>query len=204
MARFWGEYMTILRKIALSSVSAALIVGSVAPAYAAASFQRGAAPAATQSSADIFENASEYRDRYDRRRYRHHRHRRHNDAGAVIAGIGILAGIAIIASAASKSKKDRRRSDDYPYNRGPNDDRYNDRAPTNANYDGGNDLGSAVQICSRAAEQSAGGNARVAEIRSVTRDGDGWRVEGSLSGGGAPGFSCGAKNGQVDFIQLNS
>jgi hypothetical protein len=52
-------------------------------------------------------------------------------------------------------------------------------------------------VCSNAAERDG---ARVNEIRSVTRDGDGWRVEGGLSGGQDESFTCGATNGEVDFV----
>ena len=43
---------------------------------------------------------------------------------------------------------------------------------------------------------SAGGGALV-------RDGEGWRVEGDLSGGDDASFTCGATNGEVDFVQYD-
>ncbi len=60
-------------------------------------------------------------------------------------------------------------------------------------------MASAVEACSSAAERDG---ARVEEIRNVTRDGEGWRVEGRLSGGKDDDFTCGATNGEVDFVQF--
>ena len=126
-----------------------------------------------------------------------------------MTGIGILAGIAILADATSSSnKRDRRREREQqrypqPY---PQDQRqsYPGSEQPNNSAGNGSDLGTAVNVCTQAAESRASNNVRVSEIRSVTRDGNGWRVEGELSGGNSRGFSCGATNGQVDFIQLNT
>jgi hypothetical protein len=109
-----------------------------------------------------------------------------------LTGIGILAGIAIIADAASKADK---RDRDEPRYEDRDDDRRDDRP---AYQD--NDLGTAVSACTDAAERSAGNGARVSEIRSVTRDGNGWRVEGDLD---KDGFTCAATGGQVDYIRIN-
>ncbi len=123
------------------------------------------------------------------------RHHDRIDGGDVLTGIGILAGIAILASAASKSSK---RKDDS--------DRYPTRYPENnqPRSSASNDVGSAVSACSDAAERSAGNGARVEEIRSVTRDGGAWQVEGAIAGGrsNSDNFSCGVTNGEVDFIRM--
>lgn len=119
------------------------------------------------------------------------RHRDRVDAGDILTGIGILAGIAIIADAASKSdKKDR----DEPH--------YDDRSDDRPVYQD-NDLGQAVTLCSDAAERSAGNGARVREIRSVTSENNGWRVQGQLDGDYARGFDCSAVNGRVDYVRLD-
>ncbi len=190
------------RAIALGSAAMALLATSAAPVLAADINS----PVSVSNSGGMMQSASDYR-----RRYRHHRDR--VDAGDVIAGIGILAGIAIIADAASKAKKDKRRTSgerypgDYPQDRYP-DNRSDDTRPYNPsgspdrNYSAGNDLGAAVDACTRAAEQSAGGNARVEEIRSVTREGAGWQVLGRLNGT-ARGFSCTTSNGVVDTIRMD-
>jgi hypothetical protein len=124
------------------------------------------------------------------------RHHDRVDGGDILTGIGILAGIAIIASAASKSNK---RSD-------RDNERYPTRYPDNSQNrtTASNDVGVAVSACSNAAERSAGSDARVQEIRSVTRDGAAWQVEGTIGGGrsNSDSFSCAATNGEVDYIRL--
>lgn len=110
-----------------------------------------------------------------------HRHRDRVDAGDVLTGILILGGIAAIASAASKPK-DRRyeqRSDDSSraepqYEGGRYDDRPEWREGTGIN--------TAISRC--LGEVSRDGEA---EVDSVNRDGDGWRVSGRSDGAT---FSC--------------
>lgn len=175
--------MNILNKAAASSVAIAMAMTGM-PSYAATSF----APVPVEldsSEGPLAEEATEYRRRFRRRgRVR---------AGDVIAGIGILAGIAVIASAASKSSRRDHR------------DRYPERRSQDRRSSGGfasDDLGAAVSACSNAAEQSAGEGARVEEIRSAARDGNGWRVSGELND--TRSFDCGVSNGGVDFIQLGN
>jgi hypothetical protein len=185
------------RAIALGSAALALLATSAAPALAADINS----PVTVSNAGDDMQSSSDYR-----RRYRHHRDR--VDAGDVIAGIGILAGIAIIADAASKAKKDKRRTsgerypDSYPQDSSQDTRPYNPSGSADNNYSAGNDLGAAVDACSRAAEQSAGSNARVEEIRSVTREGSGWQVQGKLNGT-LRGFTCTASNGVVDTIRMD-
>lgn len=171
--------MGYLGKNVLAVGAAAVLMTSTAPAMAAVSLDRGQT---------VLTSASEYNG-WNRRRYRH---RDRVDGGDILTGIAILAGIAIVAGAASKDNKRNRNSDRYP-NDYPQDNR------RDANVFRGNDVGTAVQTCTSAAER---GSARVEEIRSVTRDGDGWRVEGDLSGGEDRNFTCGTTNGDVDFIQF--
>lgn len=177
--------MGIIGKTALTTAALAMTIGGALPAMAA------------PSSHQVFKNSgyeqsSNYRRGGD---WGRHRDRDGVSTGDVLTGIGILAGIAIIASAASKSN----RNDAPPPPQSYPDDNYGyDNARS-----GNNDVGSAIQACSNAAENRAGGDARVDEIRSATRDGSGWHVEGSLSGGDAQGFTCGANGGVVDFIQVN-
>lgn len=171
--------MGYFRKVALTIGTAAVVVTSAVPAMAAVSLDRGKT---------VLTSAGEY-DGWNRG---HYRHRDKVDGGDILTGIAILAGIAIVAGAASKGDKRNRNSDRYP-NDYPQDNR------RDANVFRGNDVGTAVQTCTSAAER---GSARVEEIRSVTRDGDGWRVEGDLSGGEDQNFTCGSTNGDVDFIQF--
>jgi hypothetical protein len=132
---------------------------------------------------------------------RHHRDHDRIDGGDVLTGIGILAGIAILASAVSsgskKHRSDTRYPDQYPRS-------YDNRSGDSRSYQGSSDdVGTAVNACSEAAERSAGDGSRVDEIRSVTRDGSAWLVEGALGGGRkGDGFRCSATYGQVDYIRL--
>jgi hypothetical protein len=173
--------MKIFGKTLLAVGTAAMLATTPMPLMAADMGQQAEASAAGK----ILEQSAEYH----RRRWRH---RDRVDAGDVLTGIGILAGIAIIADAASKSDK----NDRY-------EPRYEDRRE-NRDYDRpvyqDDDLGSAVSICTDAAERTAGDSARVSEIRSVTREGDGWRVEGDLN---RDTFTCAATNGRVDYVRIN-
>lgn len=178
--------MGTIGKSALGVGALAMTIGGALPAIAASTSHDTA-------KAGSYEQASNYRRGWN------NRHRDRVDAGDILTGIGILAGIAIIADAASKSNRNRNDAPPPPPERYPDDYSYDAAAPR-----AGNDIGSAVEACSAAAERSAGGDARVEEIRSATRDGSGWRVEGSLSGNGSDGFICGANGGVVDFIQLQN
>jgi len=73
------------------------------------------------------------------------------------------------------------------------------------------DHDAAADACSAAVERQAGrysGDARVTDVDVVSRDGDGWRVEGVVQTGDdrsyrdSRRFQCGVRYGQVDFVQL--
>ncbi len=172
--------------VALAALCASAAT-AVTPSYAAPIFSQE--PTAVQQDSRILEQAN---DHYRRRWHRHgHRHRNRVDAGDVLTGIGILAGVAIIADAASNGDR-RNREDRYPQERTSNDrsrDDYQDSS-----------LEGAISVCSNAAQRSAS-DARVDEITSARRDGAAWLVSGKLSD--ARGFDCGARDGAVDFIQIN-
>jgi len=97
-----------------------------------------------------------------------------------------------IANSASKSRDKRR---DEPDRRDQRDNR-----PQSRNS---NSIDLAIDVCADSAERTAGDKARVEDINSVTRDGEGWRVEGTLSGASAQTFQCGVTNARVEFIQLD-
>jgi hypothetical protein len=185
--------MNITTKAFLGVAGAAFIMTSALP-LSAANIRSRAAP---QELDDMV--TSQVHDGH--RRHYHYRHRHHDrvDGGDILAGIGILAGIAIIADAASKSDGPTRRRDARPTyrNSAPARDDFEPRG----NY--GTDLGSAVTACTDAAERSAGDNARVQEIRSVTRKGQGWHVEGELDRGNNRSFSCSTSDGRVDEVRLD-
>jgi hypothetical protein len=182
--------MTIKQKTVLGMAGAALLLTTPMPLIAADAQH----PVSAKSSDGVVTSTADY---WGRRRWRH---RDRIDGGDVLTGIGILAGIAIIADAASKADDGSRRRREEP-------SVYRDNAPSRyeeeprASY--GNDLGSAVTACTDAAERSAGGSARVQEIGSVTRNGDGWRVEGSLDRGANRGFSCSTSGGRVEEVRMD-
>ncbi|MGI9362460.1 MAG: hypothetical protein ACR2O7_12990 [Parasphingorhabdus sp.] len=197
------------KKLSALAVSAALIFTGFTPAMAA---PINPAPA-TASVLDIAslgwsadnDKVEGWRSYRGYRGYRgygygrgYRRHRDRIDAGDVIAGALIIGGIAAIASAASKNA----RSNDSDYR---NDRRYDDRSYDDRRYDNRDtsEMDMAVNVCSDAAERQAGDNARVSEIQSVARDGNGWRVEGDLSGSSQRAFLCGTTNGRVDFVQFD-
>ena len=170
--------MGIFSRGALAIGTAAMLIISTAPVMAAVSIEQG----------KTVLTASGGNNGWNRRRYRH---RDRVDGGDILAGMAILAGIAIVAEAASKDSQ--RGRDRYPGDNYPQDSR------RDSNVSRGNDVGTAVETCSVAAERD---NSRVDEIRSVTRDGNGWRVEGGLTGGEVRNFTCGTTYGKVDFIQF--
>ncbi|NRD90488.1 hypothetical protein C8024_15010 [Sphingopyxis sp. BSNA05] len=201
-----GDDMTKMTRFSAIAASTAMIFTGFSPAMAAP--MPGAVAIATpiDSSAlgwsaenDTVEGWRSYRGY---RGYRgHRRHRGGIDGGDVLAGILVIGGIAAIASAASKNNRDRRYEDrDY------RDDapRYDDRRSNNGYYSSTGDMDLAINVCSDAAERQAGRDARVSTIQSVSRDGAGWRVEGSLSNSDQRSFLCGASQGRVDFVQLGN
>ncbi|MEW4468163.1 hypothetical protein AB1K62_10060 [Parasphingorhabdus sp. JC815] len=217
--------MHFAKKLSTITASVALVFTGFAPAMAA-TVNPAIAPVSANNTIDITslgwsaenDKANRWRGYRGHRGYRGYRGYRYGrgyrrnrvDAGDVIAGILIIGGIAAIASAASK--QDRNNDSDYRYDRSRNnryrDDRRNDWR-YNDRYDRRSDRGTgsmdtAINICSDAAEIQAGGDARVSEIESVARDGNGWRVEGALSGSTQRAFLCGASDGRVDFVQLGN
>lgn len=67
--------------------------------------------------------------------------------------------------------------------------------------DAGDEARAVTSICSDAAEGMS--HSRVTGIDSVGREGDGWRVEGTVDAGrGDRDFSCGTRYGRVDYVQL--
>ena len=134
----------------------------------------------------------------------HHRGHNRVDAGDVFAGLVIIGGIAAIAAAASKSnreKRERERQREYRYpdrdNRDSRDyrdyeqpsQRYGNRPDGSGSYTGsrryGGSMDGAVDICANKVER---GDRQIETIESVSRETDGWRVDGRISGG--RDYSC--------------
>ncbi len=121
-----------------------------------------------------------------------HRDRGGIDGGDVLAGVLLLGGIAAIASAASNAERKRNRNED--------DYRYRPREEDSRNYSGqgnsgdwsqpGNSrqavrgLNDAVDACA----VEAGRSGEVEDIYDANRQGDGYRVSGTLRNGDR--FSC--------------
>ncbi|WP_374280164.1 hypothetical protein [Novosphingobium sp.] len=115
---------------------------------------------------------------------RHHHDR--VDAGDVLAGILIIGGIAAIASAASNNKQ-KRAEPEYRYPDAParpdsrgyagNDDR--------PQWNEGTGINGAVNRC---IDEVSRGKTGVDTVDNVTREGDGWRVQGRVTSG--DNFTC--------------
>lgn len=126
-----------------------------------------------------------------------HRDRGGVDGGDVLAGLLIIGGIAAIATAASNAEKKKRNApvdDGYRYRPedGSRDDRRNEQgnAPRDDWQDdsrasvGSRGLNEAVDSCVAEAERSG----EIDEVYDATRNGDGYRVSGTLRSGDT--FSC--------------
>jgi len=202
--------MTVSKAFSAIAASTALVFTGIAPAMAAP-VGPAIAPVLPIEAGELgwsSEKDIAHRDRrwrgnrgYGRGygRGHHRRHRGRVNGGDVLAGILILGGIAAIASAASKNKRDRRYRDrDYRNDRRYDDRRSDNRYDSRSNRRNMGAMETAINVCANAAEQRAGDKARVSEIRSVARDGAGWRVEGDLTGSdpvrrnGWPGRFCSA------------
>jgi hypothetical protein len=175
--------MTKSGKAGLAAGLVAMVATTPLPAMAAYG---------TKQAATAQHEASNYNDASDYHRRRWRNRRLDVDAGDVIAGIGLIALIAAIADSAGKDKRHRNER-----NYDEESPRDYDRAP-DSSYRGSDDVGSAVTACTDAAERSA--KAQVDEIRSVTREGAGWRVEGDI---GNNGFTCEVNAGRVESIRIN-
>lgn len=185
--------MEMLKKYSLAGAIAAMVAMPVTP-VSAAEINVGSS---SEISMINDGNSIWLEDNSDGRR-RYGRHRRGISGGDILVGAAILGTIAVIAGSSNKSN--RRSRDDYPPQRVPQN------FPQQNQQQGGffvNDIGSAVNACSDAALQSAGNEYQVNQISSVSRDGQGWRVDGNLIGPDQLGFACGVNNGGVQFIQLN-
>jgi len=122
------------------------------------------------------------------RPYWGHGHRHGGDAfGNILLGGVLVGGAVAIASAANKNRAQR-----PAYEANGNGDL----------RDAGEDAREVAAMCSSAVENMARG--RASTVDSVGRDGDGWRVEGVVEAErGDRHFSCGARDGNVDFVQLD-
>jgi hypothetical protein len=126
------------------------------------------------------------------------RHRDRVDAGDVITGILIIGGIAAIASAASKKDKQKR------YERRDRDDRYEgdyyereDGRDDRPEWQEGTGINGAINRC---LSEVSRGSDRQGEVDAVSRDGDGWRVQGRSAGGN---FTCVIdSNGRIRNVEV--
>ncbi len=194
MAYVIREYeMKRLKKYSLATAVVSMVVMPIAP-VTAAEFN----PIVELGDTSVEQGEPTWiEDNQDRRRRRFRKHRRGIRGGDILVGAAILGGIAILAGSSN-----RKRRGDYQ-RRSPQ------RAPQNFPQSApqgnviSNDIGNAINLCSNAALQSAGSEYNINQIRNVSRDGDGWRVDGDLAGPTAASFACGVTAGNVQFIQLN-
>lgn len=115
--------------------------------------------------------------------HRRWRYRDRIDAGDVLAGVLIIGGIAAIANAASKSERSERyRERDARYDREYRPEYREDRDPRRS--DGARGIDRAVEICVAEIERDV----RIDSVDSVDRDGEGWRVAGTIFNGDR--FTC--------------
>lgn len=172
--------MNKFSKAALAAGLSAMVATTPLPAIAATGVSTSVR---TTDGATYYGEASDYHRRHWRKR------RLDVDAGDVILGIGLIAAIAAVANSAEKNRRNRS-GDEYPR------DADYDREPE-PSFRGNDDVGSAVSACTDAAERT--NNGHVDEIASVTRDGNGWRVEGEI---GKDNFVCTFADGRVDDIRI--
>jgi hypothetical protein len=114
----------------------------------------------------------------------HHYHGGGDDLGAFLLG-GLLVGGAVAIASSS-------RQDDRPV--------YLSDSVVDVR-NAGAEARAVTSICSDAAEGMS--HNRVTGIDSVGREGDGWRVEGTVdTEHGNRSFACGTRFGRVDYVQL--
>ena len=136
---------------------------------------------------------------------RHHRDR--VDAGDVLTGILIIGGIAAIASAASsnnKKKRDRyeQREESYPDNRDQREYSRDDDRPEWQDQQGPESGGGINSAINRCMSEVSRGSSRVQDVDSVAREGDGWRVMGSMTTGSS--FSCAVdRDGRIRNVNID-
>jgi hypothetical protein len=131
----------------------------------------------------------------DRHRRRWYRGRDNIDAGDIIAGVLILGGIAAIADAAKRNREERYPTE-YPYPDADRDDGVRYRSPVDDGRFESRGLDRAVDMCVAEVERD---HSPVANVDSVSRSGEGWRVSGELRQG-AP-FECSIGNdGRVSSV----
>ena len=124
--------------------------------------------------------------------HRRWRHRDRVDAGDVVAGVAVVGVLAALASAVSKqSKRDRARTEGYPYPDRP----YDYRAPTDSRYGDGAGIDRAVDMCAREVER----NGAIDTVDTVERTGTGWRVAGRMRGGSPFNCSIGS-DGRIEGV----
>ncbi|WOE76248.1 hypothetical protein [Alterisphingorhabdus coralli] len=158
-----------------------------------------------------WDQADETANRWGRRRWRRcgwGRCRRGIRGGDILAGALIIGGIAAIASAATRGSRDRNERE-YPRNppvvvQQPVPVPQQTLPPVNRATGGVSELSNAADQCSAAAQAQAG-DGQIDRITSVSRDGDGWRVEGRIAyPQGQEAFLCGVTAGQIDYIQIGA
>jgi hypothetical protein len=169
-----------------SAAALAATASMVAAPLAAAELPRLSAHAAIATPGVFNANSVNASD------HRRWRHRDRVDAGDVVAGVAVVGVLAALASAVSKqSKRDRVRTDGYPYPDRP----YDYRAPTGSRYGDSGGIERAIDTCAREVER----NGTIDTIDTVERTGTGWLVAGRMRGGSS--FNCSIGNdGRIEGV----
>jgi hypothetical protein len=169
-----------------SAAALAATASMVAAPLAAADLPRVSSHAAIATPGVFDANSANASD--------HHRwrHRDRVDAGDVVAGVAVVGVLAALASAVSKqSKRDRARTEGYPYPERP----YDYRAPTGLRYGDSGGIDRAIDTCAHDVER----NGAIDTIDTVERTGTGWRVAGRTRGGSP--FNCSIGNdGRIEGV----
>lgn len=111
-----------------------------------------------------------------------HRHHDGDGFGDFLTGVLVIGGIAAVASAVANSHKDRNEPPPqrYPDRAYPADERGADYGADNRpEWRAGQGINAAVNRCMDAVET---GRDRVDSVDAVSRQGDGWRIDGRMEG----------------------
>jgi len=182
--------MIAVYRISALSAAALAVAGLVAAPVAAAQL-----PAAAVSQAAGYDSHAGDAQGWGNRGWRRHSGA-HIRTGDAIAGIAIIGALAAIAGAANNADRNRNGDDyrDRPVRYRENY-RQNERRDDSWNRGG---ITGAVDLCVNQVER---GDERVDSVDQANRDGNGWRVSGTLGSG--EGFACRIDNdGRIRSIDM--
>jgi hypothetical protein len=186
--------MSKMRKLGLGAAVSALLVTSVSPAYAQFGVGVGRSWGGGWSSGMSWGGGGGWGRRH------------HDDDTAEVLG-GLLIGAVLIGAIASASKKSKQAQRDRDYDR---PDQYPQDNSAQRTRGGISSEDQAVDACANATEGKAGRTASVRDISKVSRNTDGWDVEGVVElrsnwRDNSPDkhhFTCSIRYGSVDSVYI--